>query len=168
MRNLSPSSYSVPIQGCLLGTAVGDAIGLPSEGLSRTKAGKFCGGGLQHRLWFGHGMFSDDTEHTLMVAAALHRHGNDMMAFQRALAWSLRWWMLALPAGVGMSTAKAIVRLWMNYSAAIGIMRIESHTGCLETRKMHSMRCKKALSRHSRIYTALNDDPHSKLGCCVW
>jgi ADP-ribosylglycohydrolase len=60
-------------------------------------------------------MFSDDTEHTLMVAAALHRHGNDVMAFQRALAWSLRWWMLALPAGVGMSTAKAILRLWIGF-----------------------------------------------------
>lgn len=115
MKNLSPSSYPDPILGCLLGTAVGDAIGLPAEGLSRTKAGKFCQGGLQHRLWFGHGMFSDDTEHTLMVAAALHRHGNDVMAFQRALAWSLRWWMLALPAGVGMSTAKANLRLWIGF-----------------------------------------------------
>ena len=104
--------------GCLLGTAVGDAIGLPAEGLSRTNAEWFCAGGLRHRLAFGRGMFSDDTEHTLMVGVALLKHGDDSAAFQRALGWSLRWWMLALPAGVGLSTARAIGKLWMGFPAA--------------------------------------------------
>ena len=103
-----------PLLGCLLGTAVGDAIGLPAEGLSRAKAERYCRGGLRHGLIWGRGMFSDDTEHTLMVVVALGKAG-DALAFQRRLGWSLRWWMLALPAGVGLSTAKAIVRLWLGF-----------------------------------------------------
>lgn len=60
-------------------------------------------------------MVSDDTEHTLMVANALISHGLDSKRFQRSLGWSLRWWFLALPAGVGLSTAKAIFRLWLGF-----------------------------------------------------
>ncbi len=63
-------------------------------------------------------MFSDDTEHTLMLAAALTEHPNDAVAVQRALGWKLRWWLLSLPAGVGLSTAKAILRLWIGFPAA--------------------------------------------------
>ncbi len=107
-----------PILGSLLGTAVGDAIGLPTEGLSRSRAQRFHRKGLCHRLVFGRGMFSDDTEHTLMVANALRRHHEDAVVFQRSLGWSMRWWLLALPAGVGLSTAKAIIRLWLGFPAS--------------------------------------------------
>jgi ADP-ribosyl-[dinitrogen reductase] hydrolase len=104
------------ILGCLLGTAVGDAIGLPTEGMSQEKARRFHRNGLQHRLLFGKGMFSDDTEHTLMIATALIRHPDDAHAFQRRFSRSLRWWLLALPAGVGISTTKAILRMWIGFS----------------------------------------------------
>lgn len=104
------------IHGSLLGTAVGDALGLPAEGMSRARIARRWSG-IRHQLVFGKGMFSDDTEHTLMVASALLRHGDDSLAFQRALGWKLRWWLLALPAGVGLSTAKAIVRLWLGFRA---------------------------------------------------
>lgn len=107
---------SAAILGCLLGVAVGDAIGLPTERLSRAKALRMHRGGLRHRLLFGRGMFSDDTEHTLMAAAALIRHPADAAAFQCSLGRSLRWWLLALPAGVGISTAKAVLRLWIGFS----------------------------------------------------
>lgn len=69
----------------------------------------------RHRFIFGRGMLSDDTEHTLMLASALMEHGNDAMAFQRAFARKLRWWLIALPAGVGLSTAKSILRLWLGF-----------------------------------------------------
>jgi ADP-ribosyl-[dinitrogen reductase] hydrolase len=115
MNPPTPSNHAL---GCLLGAAVGDALGLPTEGLSCRRATRFCRGGLRHRLVFGRGMFSDDAEHTLMVATTLVRHGDDAVVFQRSLGWSLRWWLLALPAGVGLSTAKAIVRLWLGFPAA--------------------------------------------------
>lgn len=66
-------------------------------------------------LVFGKGMISDDTEHTLMVAQALLAHPDDCAAFQRALGWKLRWWFLGLPAGVGMATAKACIKLWLGF-----------------------------------------------------
>lgn len=99
------------ILGSLLGTAVGDALGLPYEGMSRERVRAF--GEIRQRFLFGRGMFSDDTEHTLMLAAAMHAHRENLTAFQRCFAWKLRWWLLGLPAGVGLSTAKAILRLWL-------------------------------------------------------
>ena len=105
------------ILGCLLGTAVGDVLGLPAEGLPRRRVAAMKLG-ERHRFIFGRGMFSDDTEHTLMLAAALIEHQNDPAAMQRVLSWKLRWWLLALPAGVGLSTAKAILRLWIGFPVA--------------------------------------------------
>lgn len=104
---------SSSILGSLLGTAVGDSLGLPCEGMSRERVRAF--GEIRHRLVLGRGMFSDDTEHTLMLAAALKAHSHDLAAFQRAFARKLRWWLLGLPAGVGISTAKAILRLWIGF-----------------------------------------------------
>lgn len=113
--NSSPQKQA--ILGCLLGTAVGDALGLPAERLSRKRVAAMKLGD-QHRFIIGRGMFSDDTEHTLMLATALIEHPNDSLAMQRALGWKLRWWFIALPAGVGLSTAKAILRLWLGFPAA--------------------------------------------------
>ncbi len=104
--------------GSLLGTAVGDALGLPYEGVPRRRVAAF--GTVRHRFCFGRGMFSDDTEHTLMLAASIISHRQDPAAMQRAFARRLRWWLVALPAGVGLSTAKAIVRLWLEFPAARG------------------------------------------------
>jgi len=59
------------LQGAILGTAVGDAIGLPREGLSPRRASRLFGDPpLGHRLLLGRGMVSDDTEHTCMTAQA--------------------------------------------------------------------------------------------------
>jgi ADP-ribosylglycohydrolase len=105
------------IAGTILGTAVGDALGLPREGLSRRRAQRLFGGPpLRHRFLFGRGMISDDAEHTCMVGQALLRSPDDADGFARSLAWRLRWWLLSLPAGVGMATARAICKLWLGFS----------------------------------------------------
>jgi ADP-ribosyl-[dinitrogen reductase] hydrolase len=102
--------------GLILGTAVGDAIGLPREGLSARRAARLFGTApLSHRLLLGRGMISDDTEHTCMVAQALLASNGDAEAFARSLAWKLRWWLLGLPAGVGSATARSILKLWMGF-----------------------------------------------------
>ncbi len=102
-----------PFRGLILGTAAGDAIGLPAEGLSRERIDHRWSGPWKHRFVFGRGMVSDDTEHTFFVAQALLAHPSDSAAFQRSLAWKLRLWLLGLPAGVGLATARAILRLWI-------------------------------------------------------
>lgn len=99
--------------GVLIGTAVGDALGLPAEGLSRRRIERRWHGLWRHRFIFGRGMWSDDTEHTIFVAQALLREPEDAAAFQRCLAWKLRLWLLGLPAGVGLATLRAILKLWM-------------------------------------------------------
>ena len=104
------------IIGCILGTAIGDAIGLPYEGLSRQRGVKLLGAPTRHRLLFGKGMVSDDTEHTCLVVQSLIASGGNDAEFQRQLAWRLRWWLLGLPAGVGFATLKSIVRLWCGVS----------------------------------------------------
>ncbi|MEO0413895.1 MAG: ADP-ribosylglycohydrolase family protein [Verrucomicrobiota bacterium] len=101
------------ILGCLLGTAVGDSVGLPFEGLPRHRIVQVLKDRpLEQQLFLRRGMLSDDTEHTLMVAHRLQNVSDNPEAFGRKLAWSLRWWILGLPAGVGLSTARSIIRLW--------------------------------------------------------
>ena len=104
------------IQGCLLGTALGDAIGLPYEGLSRQRVPKLLGPPQKHRLLFGKGMVSDDTEHTCMVAQSLIKSSFDPQHFAEDFSKRLRYWLLTLPAGVGLATLKSILRLWVGYS----------------------------------------------------
>ncbi|MEM8638469.1 MAG: ADP-ribosylglycohydrolase family protein [Cyanobacteria bacterium P01_G01_bin.54] len=102
--------------GSLLGTAVGDALGLPYEGLSPQRGQRLFGQPSRYHFCFGWGMVSDDTEHTYMVAQALISSGGDPQRFQRHLAWRFRFWLLSLPGGVGLATLKAIVRLWCGLS----------------------------------------------------
>ena len=105
------------IVGCLLGGAVGDAIGLPYEGLTRAAIGARVGAGpLGHALICGRGMLSDDSEHACMTAQALLASGGELRRFTRSLAWRLRGWLLGLPASVGFGTLRALIRLWLGWS----------------------------------------------------
>lgn len=103
--------------GLLLGTAVGDALGLPAENLSAARIRRFWNGQWKMRFIFGKGMISDDTEHTLMVAQVLLSEAQDARKFQRILAWKFRWWFVALPGGVGLATARACLKLWLGFPA---------------------------------------------------
>ena len=102
--------------GCLIGSAVGDSILLPSEGLSRTVVSRRFSGPLRQRLLFGRGMISDDTEHAFLTAQSLLSGGEDSRRFARHLAGRLRWWLLALPGGCGRATGLGILRLWCGIS----------------------------------------------------
>jgi ADP-ribosyl-[dinitrogen reductase] hydrolase len=104
--------------GAMLGTAVGDALGLPAEGLSPMRRSRLMPGAWRHHFLLGRGMISDDTEHTLFVAQSLLKSPHDAVAFQRCLAWHLRWWFAGLPAGIGLATARACVKLWLGVPAA--------------------------------------------------
>ncbi|MBI1345294.1 ADP-ribosylglycohydrolase family protein [bacterium] len=103
------------ITGCLLGTAIGDALGLPYEGLSAQRAGRMWGVPDRYRFLCGRGMVSDDTEHSIMVARAWIATGGKEPEFQWHLARQLRWWLLRLPAGVGLATARAVINLWLGW-----------------------------------------------------
>jgi ADP-ribosylglycohydrolase len=110
-----PFPTSNSIIGCLLGTAVGDAIGLPYEGLSKRRQRRLYLTLNGHQFLFGRGMVSDDTEHICMVAQALIVSSGDVQTFKKDLAKRLRFWLLGLPAGIGYASLKAILRLWLGF-----------------------------------------------------
>lgn len=100
------------IEGCLLGCAVGDAVCLPYEGISPGRIRRLILLPLEHRFFFGRGMVSDDTDHSIFVAQCLARHPDNAERFARELAWRFRFWLLCLPAGIGLATLRSILRLW--------------------------------------------------------
>ena len=113
-----PRNLREAITGCILGTALGDSIGLPMEGLSRRRQRRMFPALAGHRFLFGRGMVSDDTELTCLVAAALVWSGGDVEIFRERLAAGLRWWLLGLPAGVGLATLRGTIRLWLGVPPA--------------------------------------------------
>ena len=97
--------------GCLIGTAIGDALGLPYEGLTAARAARMLGAPDRFRFLFGRGMMSDDTEHSCMVAESLVESGFEPQRFETLFAKRLRWWLLGVPAGTGLATLRACLRL---------------------------------------------------------
>jgi ADP-ribosyl-[dinitrogen reductase] hydrolase len=114
-KQINSVYYNFSIFGCILGTAVGDALGLPYEGLNPRRAARLFGPPDRHHFFFGHGMVSDDTEHACFTAKALIESRLDPIGFERSLARSLRWWLASIPAGVGKATAMAILKMWVGF-----------------------------------------------------
>jgi len=61
-------------------------------------------------------MVSDDTEHACFAAQALVRSQGDLERFERQLGRSLVWWLLGFPAGIGLATLKATLRLCAGFA----------------------------------------------------
>ncbi|MDP0490414.1 MAG: ADP-ribosylglycohydrolase family protein [Verrucomicrobiota bacterium JB023] len=128
------------LHGLLLGTAIGDSVGLPAEGLTPrgiTKRG--WDREWKQRFFLGRGMWSDDTEHTIILTQALLASGSVQKAFQKLLARDFRYWLAMLPAGVGLATARSLFKLWLGispdrsgvFSAGNGPMMRAAPIGCL-------------------------------------
>lgn len=99
--------------GCILGTAVGDALGLSCEGLSRDRQKRWFPSLDGYHLLFGKGLCSDDTEHTSMIAQSILVSGGNEESFTCDFARRLRWWLAGLPAGIGLATLRSILKLWL-------------------------------------------------------
>lgn len=99
--------------GCMLGTAVGDALGLACEGLSRERQKRWFPALDGYHLLLGKGLCSDDTEHTCLIAQSIIVSGGDEEIFARDFAWRLRGWLLGCPAGIGFATLRSILKLWL-------------------------------------------------------
>jgi ADP-ribosyl-[dinitrogen reductase] hydrolase len=103
------------LAGVLVCTAVGDTLGLPTENLSPTRLARLFPGELRHRFLPGIGMVSDDTEHSALTALCLLDAPDDPARFARRLGWRLRFWFASLPAGIGMATGRACLKLWLGF-----------------------------------------------------
>ncbi|CAN5422495.1 ADP-ribosylglycohydrolase family protein [soil metagenome] len=113
-----PDADTDKIIGCLVGAAVGDALGLPFEGLTPARRMRMFSDVQGYRFILRHGMASDDTEHLCMTAQSLLASRGDHDRFARSLGWRLRFWILALPAGVGFATLRACIKLWLGWPAS--------------------------------------------------
>lgn len=98
------------LRGVLLGTAIGDALGLPAEGL-RPEAVKRRWGRLdRYRLLGRTGFVSDDTEQSALIAQSLILQPDDAQACASAFRLSLVGWFWRLPWGVGLATVRACLK----------------------------------------------------------
>lgn len=104
--------------GSLLGTMVGDCLGLPREGLSARRAEMLFGSDVGCRFLGRRGMASDDTELACFAAQAFLSSKGEPEPFARDLGWKLRWWFLAGPAGLGLATLRCCLKLWLGWPAS--------------------------------------------------
>lgn len=95
------------LHGCLLGGAVGDALGLPAERLTPERQKALYGHLADMQFLPGRGMISDDTEHAIFTARALLESSGDASKFGRLLKSEFRRWFLALPPGIGAATLRS-------------------------------------------------------------
>ena len=94
------------VHGHLLGVAVGDAYGLPWEGLSsRTIARRFHGRS-RYRMLGRIGFVSDDADQAMLVLEALLRTRGEHDSGVRLFRRSMVGWFWRLPWGIGLSTLK--------------------------------------------------------------
>jgi ADP-ribosyl-[dinitrogen reductase] hydrolase len=97
------------LRGALIGTAIGDSVGLPWEDLharyprGRVQEGRFP--------MIGRGVLSDDSEQSFLVACALAEAGLDPDRAADRFARRMRWWFLGLPPGIGFGTIRACCKL---------------------------------------------------------
>lgn len=111
MTQHEPTDLRDRYAGLLLGTAVGDALGLPMEGMGpRAVARTFPT--IDRYLFLGEtGFVSDDTEQTALVAQSLARHPTELRDCLLAFRRSLLGWFLRLPWGIGWGTLKACSKI---------------------------------------------------------
>ncbi len=98
------------ILGALLGAAVGDALGLPAEGMRAASIARRFEPLDRYRLLGRRGFVSDDTEQSMLIARALAGEPDDdvvVARFRRAMAG----WFWRLPFGIGLSTLRACLKL---------------------------------------------------------
>ncbi len=97
--------------GILLGTALGDALGLPVEGMSSGAIQRRYGRVDRFRLLGRTGFVSDDTEQTAVLAQSLVRHPADLDRCVEAFRKSLLGWFCRLPWGIGWATLRSCLRI---------------------------------------------------------
>lgn len=95
----------------LLGVALGDALGLPCEGLSADAIAHRFGRVDRFHLLGRTGFVSDDAEQAALVAECLAWHPDDPTACARRFRRELLAWTLRLPWGSGASSLRAALRV---------------------------------------------------------
>ena len=107
----TPLTPAELFEGVLLGTAIGDALGLACEGLSAGVIAKRFGRVDRYRLFASVGWVSDDTEQSALVAQSIVRSRGETEACVRVFRRALVGWFWRLPWGIGLATLRACLKL---------------------------------------------------------
>ena len=106
------------LTGVLLGTALGDALGLVCEGMSAKRIARRFGRLDRYHLLGRTGYVSDDTEQSALVAQSLARHPSDADRCVRAFRRSLLGWFWRLPWGIGLATVRSSFKIMLGLSTS--------------------------------------------------
>jgi len=110
MKNNLTELQKEKLIACIVGCAVGDAVGLPFEGMKPTTIAKVLKDKpVRHCLIGGYGMWSDDTDHSVMLVQSVLEQSSPE-AFTKSFSRKLRLWFLTLPPGIGLGTVCAIFK----------------------------------------------------------
>ena len=108
------------IEGLLVGSAVGDALGLHRRGLSRRSAASMFGlSSINYRTIPGIGLVSKDTHRMLMAMQATLRSRSQLDKFRDDFAKRLKWYLLTVPVTAGRATNVAALKLWTGVSSQL-------------------------------------------------
>ena len=96
----------------LLGTAIGDALGLYMEGLSGKTISNWFTNDIDRYYLIGNiGFVSDDTEQSALVAQAIARHPKDVSAAASSFKIAMLGWFARMPFGVGRATSQSCLKM---------------------------------------------------------
>lgn len=95
------------LQRVLVGTAVGDAAGLPWEGLHADVVRRHV---VDAPVWPLRGAVSDDTEQSALLAISWAEADGDPDLLAQRLGSHLRSWLLGVPSGIGLGTLRALLK----------------------------------------------------------
>lgn len=94
-------------RGCLVGLALGDALGFPLEGLSERRIARRFGRLERFAFLGSRGYVSDDTELSVLAGEALLAAEGDPAGAAREFGKRLVGWFWWFPPGLGMATMRA-------------------------------------------------------------
>jgi len=105
------SEHQERLAGTLLGTAVGDALGLAMEGMSGGAVARAFPRIDRFYMLGKVGFVSDDTEQSALLAQSLAQHRESIDGCVKAFRSALLGWFFRLPWGIGWGTLRACVRI---------------------------------------------------------
>ncbi len=103
------------LKGSLLGTALGDALGMPCEGLSSGQISRRFGKIESFHLLGSIGFVSDDTEQSALLAQSIIKEADEAAPCARKFQVALLFWFMRLPCGVGLATLRACLKIALGF-----------------------------------------------------
>ena len=108
------------VAGSLIGTALGDALGLACEGMGADAIARRFGRVDEFHLLGRTGFVSDDTEQSALIAQSIAR-SVDLEDCRRHFRRAMLGWFLRLPWGIGLGTVRASIKIALGFSRS-GVM----------------------------------------------